>query len=313
MRKKILLLLCIALIASLLVLFFGLSPKIFHYAIGKRAIRLFAIILCGISIGLSTVSFQTITQNSILTPSLFGLDSLYLLIQGLIIFVLSPSSFLISNTYMNFTISFLLMALFSVLLFKGLFKKLGNIYYLLLVGVVFSTLFKSLISVIQLLMDPTSFDFFQSHMFASFNNIHDELLMFICLIVAGACIYLYKQIHLLDVLALGRDKAINLGISYDKEVMNFLLCIFLLVSSSTALVGPITFLGFLIVNLAKNIFKTFRHQILFPTSALLAIIVLAFGHVLTAEFLGIGVPISILINLIGGLYFIYILLREKLV
>jgi iron complex transport system permease protein len=103
-----------------------------------------------------------------------------------------------------------------------------------------------------------------------------------------------------------------LGINYDRKVYIYLICVFILTAVSTALVGPITFLGFLVVNLTKTILNTYQHKYLLPATVLMSVIILSFGHVLTEEVFGFGVPISILINLIGGVYFIRMLLKENL-
>ena len=58
----------------------------FDYALPRRSIKVLAMVLTGIAIAFATVVFQTITHNRILTPSIMGLDSLYLLLQTCIIF-----------------------------------------------------------------------------------------------------------------------------------------------------------------------------------------------------------------------------------
>ena len=52
-----------------------------------RALSLIAIVITGAAIALATMIFQTVVNNRILTPSILGLDSLYLLIQTTIIFL----------------------------------------------------------------------------------------------------------------------------------------------------------------------------------------------------------------------------------
>lgn len=312
MRRKFLIILTLALVGIGLVLLFGISPKIFDYAIKKRIIKVIGILACGLAVGVSTTAFQAITTNRILTPSIFGLDTLYLTVQAAIIFFLTPESIMVKDPYINFVLSFLIMTGFSVLMFRFMFSRLKGIFLLLLVGIVFSVLFQSIVGLLQMLMDPTSFEFYQAFMFASFNNINEAILYFVLALVALLSAYLYSQNKSMDVLSLGKDKAINLGLDYDKTALAFLVCVFILTAASTALVGPITFLGFMVVNITITYLNTYQNQYLLPASTLIAIIVLAFGHVLTEELLGVGVPISILINIVGGLYFIHMLLREKL-
>ena len=68
-------------------------------------------ILTGAAIAFSTIVFQTITNNKILTPSIIGLDSLYMLIQTFLVFAFGSTSSLMSKN-INFFISIGLMVLF---------------------------------------------------------------------------------------------------------------------------------------------------------------------------------------------------------
>ena len=167
-KKKVLLLGILAVDSIIFVLFFDMNLEIFNYAIKKRGIKASGIIITAISIGSSTVLFQTITNNRIITPSIFGLDSLYLLIQALVIFLISPTSQLVTNANLNFVLNFSILVIFGIGLFKIMFARFDGLFQLLLSGIIFSTLFQSMVSVIQMLMDPASFDFYQSFMFASF-------------------------------------------------------------------------------------------------------------------------------------------------
>ena len=109
---------------------------------------------------------------------------------------------------------------------------------------------------------------------------------------------------------LGREIAINLGINHDKLSKKLLLVVAVLVSISTALVGPITFLGLLVVNLSYQFFKTYKHSYLITGSVLISIIALVGGQFIVERILNFSTTVSIIINFIGGLYFIYLLLKE---
>ena len=85
----------------------------------------------------------------------------------------------------------------------------------------------------------------------------------------------------------------------------------ILVSVSTALVGPITFLGLLVVNLAREFLNTYEHKYLFIGSSLISIVALLGGQLLIERVFNFSTPISVVINLIGGVYFLYLLLKEN--
>lgn len=311
-RKKLSLLGYISIVLILLFILWGLKSTNWRYFLSVRTPKVIAIILTGGAIAFSSLIFQTITNNRILTPSVLGLDSLYMLIQSVIIFVLGSTSAFIINDNLNFILCVLLMIVFSGLLFKQLFKKERNdIMRLLLIGMIFGTLFGSLTSFVQMVIDPNEFMFIQDKMFASFNNINTDILLISFLTIVAIGIYSVKYLKIWDVLSLGRDNSINLGVDYDKVIKKMLIIVSILISVSTALVGPITFLGILVVNLAREFLKTFEHLYLIIASTLLSVLALIGGQLIVERLLNFGTPIGVIINFVGGFYFIYLLLKEN--
>ncbi len=282
------------------------------YILPRRGTKILAIVLTGAAIGFSTVIFQTITNNRILTPSILGIDSLYMLVQTFVIFVFGSMSFVITSKEFNFLLSVGIMVLFTGLLFKLLFQGGGrNLYLLLLIGVVFGTLFQSMTTFMQVLIDPNEFLVVQDRMFASFNNVNTDILT---LAIAGlilTTLYFIRLYKYLDVLSLGREAAINLGVDYDYVVKRLLVIIAILTSISTALVGPITFLGLLVVNVAHEFLKSYQHKYLIIGTVLIAIIALIGGQLIVERVFTFSTTLSVIINFIGGIYFIYLLLREN--
>lgn len=311
-KRSIIILSVLVLVLVSSFLFIGVNSINFKYALYRRIPKIYAMILTGGAIGFSSLIFQTVTNNRILTPSILGIDSLYVLLQTTVVFLLGSSSAIMSNGNINFIISIIAMLLFSSLIYKFIFKKGSkNIFTLLLVGVVCGTLFESLTTFMQVLIDPVEFQMVQDKMQASFNNINTDLL-FISSIVIIVCIgYVYDYLKILDVMALGRDEAINLGVDYDKMVKKILVVVVLLTSVATALVGPITFLGLLVVNIARQLIATYKHSILGIATILISAIALIGGQLLVEQLMDFGVSISVIINFIGGIYFIYLVMKER--
>ncbi|MFC7395325.1 iron chelate uptake ABC transporter family permease subunit [Scopulibacillus cellulosilyticus] len=282
------------------------------YALPNRSIKIFAIIITGGAIALSTVVFQTITNNRILTPSILGLDSLYLLIQTFVVFMFGSTTLTMMNQNINFLICVGCMVVFSVILYKLLFKgEAHNIYFLLLIGLVFGTLFKSGSSFMEVLIDPNEFQIVQDRMFASINNVNTDILLIPSILVLLVLLYFLRFFKYLDALSLGRDQAINLGVDYDYVVKRLLIIVSILISIATALVGPITFLGLLVVNVAVVFLKTYRHSYLITGAILISIIALVGGELIVERVFTFTATLSVIINFIGGVYFIYLLLKEN--
>lgn len=311
-KKRIWVLSSLSIVLILLFVFWGLNSSNWGYFLSIRIPKVAALVITGVAIAVSTLLFQTLTNNRILTPSLLGLDSLYLLIQTLVVFVLGSTSLVLINDKVNFFISVSLMLIFSGLLFKGLFKRgTSNIMYFLLFGLILGTFLQSITTFMQILMDPNEFLHIQDKMFASFNHINTEILVIAIIIISVVVLYCVKYCKLWDVLSLGREHAINLGVDYHRAVRNIVVIVSILVSVSTALVGPITFLGLLVVNLAKEFLRTFEHKYLFVSSSLISIVALLGGQLLIERVFNFSTPISVVINLIGGIYFLYLLLKEN--
>lgn len=324
-RIKIFMLLGLTIASALLFVFYKLGlnweyffsdwHKLFDdtgYPLKKRTEKIFAMVIAGTAIAFSTVIFQTVTHNRILTPSIIGLDWLFLLVQTLLVFFLGGRNFaMISNEWM-FLISILTLVSFSVILFKVMLgKESRSVYFLLLMGIILGSLFNSLSTFMQVLIDPNEFLLIQDKMFASFNNVQVKLLWWALSILILTIITFSPFIRYLDVLSLGRDQSLNLGVSYKKIVNLTLIAVAILTALSTALVGPITFLGLLVVNITYEVFKTYKHSVLIIGSILISIMTLALGQLLVERFFTFSTTLSVIINFIGGIYFIYLLLRES--
>lgn len=287
-------------------------PSRWQYALENRALSLLAIMITGVAVALATMIFQTVVNNRILTPSILGLDSLYLLIQTGIIFLFGSSTLLSMNSIELFVICSGVMILFSLLLYHFLFKKESqNIFFLLLVGIVFGTFFGSLTTFMEVLIDPNEFQIAQDIGFASFNRINTNILWIALMILIATILYSLRYWRYFDVLALGRENAINLGVNYHQITKILLILVAILISVSTALVGPLTFLGLLVMNITFEFIRDYRHKILIPAAMLISMSTLILGQFLVTQIFTFRTTLSIIVNFVGGVYFIYLLLSAN--
>lgn len=311
-KKQIITMSILAIVFLTLYVVWGLTAKNYRFNLSLRIPKVLGILIAGGTISVASILFQTITNNRIITPSVIGLDSLYSLVQTFVVFVFGSTSVFMVNKTVNFLISGTLMVLLSLILFKVVLKKgENNIFFLLLVGTVVGTLFRSMSSFMQVLIDPNEFDALQTKLYASFSLVNTKIILVSIIILIILAFVLFRSFRDLDVMSLGREQAINLGVDYDKVSKKILIIVAILVSLSTALVGPITFLGILVVNLTYEITKTYKHSVLLIVSTLISIIALVGGQFLVERVFVFNTTISIIINFIGGIYFINLLLRES--
>ncbi|MDR0513342.1 MAG: iron chelate uptake ABC transporter family permease subunit [Treponema sp.] len=290
----------------------SMTVPVRNFILPRRLMEILAIFLVSVSVAYSSVIFQTITNNRILTPAIIGFESVYMFVQTVIVFVFSSGTYFITATP-NFILSIAVMMLFSLLLYSLMFKKGEgkNIYFLLLVGMILGTMFSSLTTFMQMLIDPSEFLIVQARIFASFNAINQALVFVSLGAVALTILYSLPMTKYLDVMLLGRETAMSLGVNYSALSKRFLFIIAVLVSVSTALVGPVIFLGILVTNITYQLIKTHKHSYIIPTCVAVTVLTLVGGQYLVARVLNFSTTLSIIINFAGGVYFIYLLLREN--
>ncbi len=282
------------------------------YILPRRSKKILAILLTGTAISVSTVVFQTLTNNKILTPTLIGLDSMYVLLQTAIVFLFGSATLTSMAKNVQFALAVGLMVLFAGMLYKFLFNREGNhLYFLLLVGIICGTFFSSISSFMQMLLDPNDFLIVQDKMFASFNNMNTDVLILSIVLVLLVLLYFYRDFKYLDVMALGKEHAVNLGVPHGRITKRLLIAVALLVAVSTALVGPVTFLGLLVSNVAYRLLSTFRHKVVIAGTVLISIVALVGGQLIVERVFTFSTTLSVILNFIGGIYFLYLLLKES--
>ena len=283
-------------------------------AIGKRtSINILGVFISATLITIVTQVFQTLTQNTIITPSLIGFDSIFIATQAvLILFSKSNALFsiILSNTHLNFTLSTLIMIFVSVSMYRLILKKnRNNTYLLLLFGITLSTLVERIANYVEVLLNPESFQQLKASTSVTLTNMNSNLVLLVAPVMVWIVYRLYKHRHELDVMLLHQDYATALGIPYIKRMNQYLISISLSMAITTALVGPLTFLGLISINIAKRITLDYRHGVIFVASSLIAILFLLLGQsfvILT----GYATPVSVIINLFGGIYLIFLMLKE---
>ncbi|MFC0297562.1 iron chelate uptake ABC transporter family permease subunit [Geobacillus jurassicus] len=141
-RMKTAILAAVVLVFIALFLFTHLRGNI-EYVLRSRSEKVIAMVLVGWAGAVSTVLFQTMTNNRILTPRIIGLDSVYMLIQTAVVFLFGATTLTMMNDTAHFLLSAGSMIGFSVFLYSFLFQREGrNIYFILLVGMILGTFFK---------------------------------------------------------------------------------------------------------------------------------------------------------------------------
>jgi len=294
-------------------LFQGLSGNA-GFVLSLRAGKLAALALVAASVAMATVLFQTVAQNRILTPSIMGFDALYSLVQSLALATLGISGFAALPAGPKFLIETALMAGLAAALFGTLLGRAGgaDIGRTILSGVILGILFRAGSVLVMRMLDPNANAVVQSVSFANFSRPAVETLLYAAALSLPAMALALALGPRLDVLALGRDRALSLGLQYRAMVLGTLALVAVLTATATALVGPIAFFGLIVAGLAQSFAPGAPHRQLLGLAAGLALIGLIGGQWAFERVLGLKATLSVVLECGGGLLFLILLMRGKI-
>ena len=302
-------------LAGLVLLFIGLyqfafvNPKFFAYAMGLRLPRLAVILIAGFAISAAAIVFQTIIRNTIVTPCLLGMNSLYLLIHTAVVFFLGSGSLFAVNPVYAFAADVIVMGVVAGFIYYTIFQKTGgNVLYVLLIGTVLSTFFSSMQNSLTRIIDPNEYDALLNTLTASFTNVNAACIIPGALLLAAIAWWLRKDLAILDVISLGREQAVSLGVDYERTLRRLMVGVALYIAVATALVGPLSFLGLITANVARQLFTTYRHTWLIAGSACVGMLILTAGQFVVEHVMVYAVPVSVFVTIGGGIYFLYLVL-----
>ena len=276
-----------------------------------RATSVVVMVVVAFCQAIATVSFQTVTDNRIITPSIMGFESLYVAVQTAAVYFLGVAGLLSLQGVPQFVLQVALMVGLSLLLYGWLLSgRYGNLQIMLLVGIIVGAGLASVSSFMRRLLSPSEFDVLAARLFGSVSNADPDYLPVAIPLCVAAGAVLWARAGRLNVMALGRDATTSLGLDHRAELMRVLLLVSTLMAVSTALVGPMTFLGFLVATLSYQLADTHDHRHVFPVAVLTGFVVLAGAYfVMKNVFYAQGV-VSIIIELVGGSVFLLVILRK---
>lgn len=120
------------------------NEKLFWYAMKIRTPKLIVMLITAYAIGSASIVFQSVINNTIVTPCLLGMNSLYTLIHTAVVFVAGSGSYLAINSNAAFAVDLVLMGVTATVIYSYFFRKTKhNVLYVLLIGTVLTSFFSS--------------------------------------------------------------------------------------------------------------------------------------------------------------------------
>ncbi|GGE81195.1 iron chelate uptake ABC transporter family permease subunit [Priestia taiwanensis] len=287
------------------------SPS-FIPVVERRIVAVVSMLIAAVCHSLSTVAFQSITNNRIITPSLLGFESLYSTIQTSTIFFFGASALVSFSGIGPFLFQVFLMILMSLILYGWLLSgKYGNFQLMLLVGIIIGTGLNSVSTFMRKLLAPSEFDLLQARLFGSVNNADSAYFPVVIPMVILVALLLFAHSKNLNLLSLGKDVSTSVGVKYQPSVIYTLILVAILMSISTALIGPLTFYGFLVATLSYQAASTYDHRYIFPMALAIGFLILTSAYFLMYHVFNAQGVVSVIIELFGGVIFLIIILRKR--
>ncbi|MGH1138082.1 iron chelate uptake ABC transporter family permease subunit [Bacillus pacificus] len=287
------------------------SPS-FIPVVKRRIVAIVAMIIAAVCHSLSTVAFQSITNNKIITPSLLGFESLYSAIHTSTIFFFGASALINFNGIGSFLFQVVLMVLMSLILYGWLLSgKYGNLQLMLLVGIIIGAGLNSMSTFMRKLLAPSEFDLLQAKLFGSVNHADPAYFSIVIPMIIIVAVLIFAHSKNLNVLSLGKDVATSFGVKYQPSVIYTLVLVAILMSISTALIGPLTFYGFLVATLSYQAAATYDHRYIFPMAFAIGFLIMTSAYFLMYHVFNAQGVVSVIIELFGGIIFLTIVLRKR--
>ncbi|AOA58102.1 iron chelate uptake ABC transporter family permease subunit [Acinetobacter larvae] len=311
MNRRLLLLCILLLLLCIGFVFYGAEGD-WHYILSKRFLRLGAIAVAACCVACSAIIFQSLVGHRILTPAVMGYEAVYLLWQSLLLYVLGSAGLTLLGSLGQFVLGALLMLLYSLLLQRTVLARAQtDVYQLLLLGLVLSMVMLTISQFIQLKISPGEFTVFQGLSYASFNRVRPDTLLISTTVLLVILYFIRSGCAVLDVMALGREQALSLGVNHQGYLRFYMALLAVLVAISTSLIGPVAFMGIFIANIAYALAQRHRHALTLAFGCVVAMVIFLTAQLLVEHLFNYKTTVSILINLLCGIYFLGLMLYRR--
>lgn len=272
-------------------------------------------VLVGIGLSMSGLLMQTLFRNPLAGPYVLGLSSgaslgVAFIILGAGFLPLSISSFFLSNYGLVLASSIgSFLVLLAVLLVS---QQLKDTMAILIVGLMFGSFTSAIVSVLSYFTSAEKLQKFTFWSMGSISNLSwHEISLLTVFVVLGISIS-FLTIKPLNALLLGEKYAQSIGINYKNTRLIIIIATSILAGSITAFAGPIAFIGLAIPHMAKLVFQTSNHFVLFWSTLLLgAIVMLCCDTIAQVPGNDITLPINAITSVMGAPVVIWLLVRKK--
>jgi iron complex transport system permease protein len=292
------------------------SKETWEYIIlNFRLPKAFTAILVGMGLSVSGLLMQTFFRNPLAGPYVLGLSSgsslgVAFVILGAGYLPSFLTTFLLSSY--GIILGSCLGSLLVLLLILIVSQRLRDTMSILIVGLMFSSFTAAIVNVFTYFSSAEQLQKYTFWSMGSIGNLSWQNISIVAVCVGVGLVLSLCSLKPLDALLLGENYAKSLGINMNKVRFIIILATSILAGSITAFAGPIAFVGLAVPHLAKLLFKTSTHAILFAGTLLIGAIIMLFCDMISQmpgfEF---TLPINAITSIIGAPMVIWLIVSNK--
>lgn len=269
-------------------------------------------ILVGIGLSISGLLMQTLFRNPLAGPYVLGLSSGSSLGVALVILASNILGFGIWNLEVSIIIASCLGSFLVMLLVLIISQRLRDTATILIVGLMFSSFTSAIVSVLTYFSSAEQLQKFTFWSMGNLGNLSWQNIFILFIAVLLGLLLSLLSIKSLDALLLGENYAKSMGLNVKKSRYIIIIATSILAGSITAFAGPIAFVGLAVPHLAKLLFQTSNHKILFWSTILIGGILMLFCDMISQlPGLDFTLPINAITSIIGAPIVIWLLIRKK--
>lgn len=272
-------------------------------------------ILVGIGLSIAGLLMQTLFRNPLAGPYVLGLSSgsslgVAFVILGASLLPTFLSEILLSSY--GIILASCLGSFLVMLLVLIVSQRLRDTATILIVGLMFSSFTSAIVSVLTYFSTAEQLQKFTFWSMGNLGNLSWQNIFILFISVLIGLLLSLLSIKSLDALLLGENYAKSLGLNIKKSRYVIIIATCILAGSITAFAGPIAFVGLAVPHLAKLLFQTSNHKILFWSTILIGGILMLFCDMISQlPGLDFTLPINAITSIIGAPIVIWLLIRKK--
>jgi iron complex transport system permease protein len=272
-------------------------------------------ILVGMGLSISGLLMQTLFRNPLAGPYVLGLSSgsslgVAMVILGAGMVPTFAAEFLLSSY--GIILASCLGSFFVLIMVLIVSRKLRDTMTILIVGMMFSSFTSAIVGVLTYFTSAEQLQKYTFWSMGSIGNVSWQNILILAIAVIIGLLLSLVSLKPLDALLLGENYARSLGLNISKTRYIIIIATSILAGSITAFAGPIAFIGLAVPHLAKLLFQTSNHKILFWSTLLIGAIIMLFCD-MVSQLPGFDftLPINAITSIIGAPIVIWLLVRKK--